>query len=199
MFIILVFPCSLMKCALFSRDTLTVAKGLLGMVLTHDGVSGKIVETEAYLHDDPASHSFNGMTKRNAQMFGSQGTAYVYFTYGMHFCFNVVTNKDGVGEAVLIRALEPMSGIKAMKKRRKKENIHELCNGPAKLVQAMGITKQHNGADLLSPSSPLQIICPKTKESFSIVKTKRIGITKGNHLFHRFYVKGNTFVSRTSR
>src|SRR3989338_1070928 len=123
----------------FKKSTLNAAQNLLGCYLIHNNCTGKIVETEAYLHNDKASHSFKGKTNRNEAMFSEAGKAYVYFTYGMHHCFNVVTNKKGVGEAVLIRALELIKGIEIMKKRRKTNNVRDLCNGPAKLVIAFGI------------------------------------------------------------
>jgi DNA-3-methyladenine glycosylase len=177
----------------FKKSTLEIARALLGCYLvnkTKEGeLIGKIVETEAYLANDPASHSFNGKTKRNSAMFGSPGKAYVYFTYGMYHCFNVVTAKEGIGEAVLIRALEPIKGIELMKKRRNQDNINELCNGPAKLVQAMGITKKHNGISLLEGSLRL---CKGDKiAKNNIAKSKRIGISKGTNLSYRFYLKDN--------
>ncbi len=194
----------------FNKSTLDIAKGLLGKYIIHQTkeglVAGKIVETEAYLIDDPASHSFNGETNRNKSMFMKAGTSYVYFTYGMYHCFNVVTNKEGVGEAVLIRALEPVEGLEVMKRNRGKKgtefsDARNLCSGPAKLVIALGITKEHDGLDLLSDDSPLRLAQrekEKTgeKESFEIVETTRIGISKGASLPHRFYIKGSAFVSR---
>lgn len=186
-----------MRQDILNQDTLSVAQSLLGMYLIHESSQGKtigkIVETEAYLFDDPAAHSFHGKTQRNAPMFEKAGTAYVYFTYGMHFCFNVVTGKEGVGEAVLIRALEPIEGIELMKQRRKQENLFNLCSGPAKLVQAMDITKEHNNLFLLE--KPLYLSEGK-KESFSIVKKPRIGISLAKSKLYRFYIKGNPFVSR---
>ena len=182
----------------FKKDTLEIAKALLGCYLVNETKQGKtigkIVETEAYLADDPASHSFNGKTKRNEAMFGPSGKAYVYFTYGMYNCFNIVTKEKGIGEAVLIRALEPLSGIELMKERRKTENLKNLCSGPAKLVQAMGISKEHNGVDLLN--GKLQICKGKSIIKGSIIKTKRIGISKGVNLPYRFYIKDSSFVSK---
>jgi len=175
----------------FEKNTIRIAKNLLGKYIKHKNMIGKIVETEAYLHDDPASHSFNGKTKRNTPMFDKPGTAYVYFTYGMYHCFNIVTNKKNIGEAVLIRALEPIKGIKQMQKNRGRDD--NLCNGPAKLVIAIGITKKHNGVDLLNKNSSIKIF--DNKENFEIVQTKRIGISKGKSLPHRFYVKNSKWVS----
>ena len=182
----------------FNRNTIQVAKEILGCYLinkTREGTTiGKIVETEAYLANDPASHSFNGKTKRNEKMFAPPGKAYIYFTYGMHHCFNVVTRPKGIGEAVLIRALEPISGIELMKKRRKTGDIHNFCNGPAKLVQALGIKKEMNGIDLTK--GVLKIISGEDISEKDIVKTKRIGISKASNLKLRFYIKDNKFVSR---
>lgn len=176
----------------FNQDTREAAKELLGKYLVNGNVVGKIVETEAYLQDDPGSHSFKGKTKRNEKMFGKPGTAYVYTIYGIHNCFNIVTKQEGVGEAVLIRALEPISGIDLMKRRRKTKDVKSLCSGPGKLVSAMGISKKHNGIDLIK--GKLRVIGKKS--SHEIVETKRIGLTNGKDLDYRFYIKGNDFVSR---
>jgi DNA-3-methyladenine glycosylase len=131
--------------SLLLDDSLKSAKSLLGYKLVHqtsDGLtSGIIVETEAYHQDDPASHTYRGQTARNAVMFGPPGYAYIYFTYGMHYCFNVVTGPKGSGQAVLIRALEPTDGIELMRRRRGMNAELQLTNGPAKLVQAMAISK----------------------------------------------------------
>ena len=192
-------PLRILSHSFFERRTLAVAQALLGCYLVHDTPSGrivgKIVETEAYLHDDPASHSFRGETKRNQSMFSKAGTSYVYFTYGMYHCFNVVTNKEGVGEAVLVRALEPIEGIAHMQKKRDVAVVSKLCNGPAKLVIALGIGREHNGIDLLSPQSNLKLMQGKNKPS-EIIATKRICISTGTELPHRFYLKGSEFVSR---
>jgi len=182
---------------LFECSTEEVAEKLLGMNLVHETPEGKtvgkIVEVEAYLFDDPASHSFRGKTKRNEAMFENAGIAYVYFIYGNYFCFNVVTNKAGVGEAVLIRALEPIEGKELMRKRRNKSDDMELCSGPAKLVQAFGITREHNKADLLSGKLRLE---ESTKENFTIVRKKRVGLSQGKSKLLRFYIKNNKFISR---
>ncbi len=167
----------------FNKPTIEVAKALLGCYLIHGKCVGKIVETEAYLENDPASHSFKGKTSRNKAMFGEAGRAYIYFTYGMHYCFNVVTNKKGIGEAVLIRAVEPLKGIGIMKKRRGVKDVKKLCNGPAKLVQAFNIKKEQNSAFILRGKLRIEKgVLPK-----KIVQTKRIGISKGAKLPHRFY------------
>ena len=133
---------------MLAGDAPDVAPALLNKLLVHGDCIGRIVEVEAYREDDPASHTFRGRTARNAVMFGPAGHMYVYFTYGMHFCANVVTGPDGVGSAVLLRAVEPLAGIELMSARR--GGSPRLADGPAKLCQAFGIGRDHNGADLLS-------------------------------------------------
>lgn len=185
-----------MNRAFFERPSETVAEELLGCVLVHETPDGKckgiIVETEAYHENDPASHCYTGRTERNRAMFGPPGRAYIYFTYGMHHCFNIVTGPDGRGEAVLVRALEPADGIGLMRKRRGKEDIRELCSGPAKLVQAMGITKAQYGQDLTEGSLRVEEGMPDG----SIIKRPRIGIRKAAEEKLRFYIQGNRFVSK---
>lgn len=181
----------------FERPTLEIASRLLGCCLIHEAEEGttvgRIVETEAYLWNDPASHSFIGKTPRNSVMFDEAGKAYVYFIYGNHYCVNLVTNKKGVAEAVLIRALEPICGIELMKKRRGLDDVRQLCNGPGKLTQAMKITNEQNGSDLVNGKLRIEYC---EKEKFNIVCTTRIGIVKGAELPHRFFISGNRFVSR---
>ncbi|AYQ33552.1 DNA-3-methyladenine glycosylase [Runella sp. SP2] len=198
-------------------DTLTLAQRLLGCTLVHqsqDGTTaGIIVETEAYLTGDPACHAYRRKTKRNAAMFGPAGTVYVYQIYGMHYCVNIASSDEGVGEAVLIRALEPTEGMELMEERRSDGvssaegrmsnekpirqpalSLRHLCNGPAKLVKAMGISiEEHNGTSLLTGNLK---IYPSVLEEFEMVTTTRIGITQGADLPYRFYVTGNRFVSR---
>ncbi|AGL01170.1 DNA-3-methyladenine glycosylase [Desulfoscipio gibsoniae] len=180
----------------YDRDTVTVARELLGCILVHrtpEGTTaGKIVETEAYLQGDPACHAARRMTPRNSVMFGPPGYAYVYFTYGMHYCFNVVSASEGVGEAVLVRALEPLVGIPLMQGRRGRQNTRELCSGPAKLTQAMGIAREHNRRDLTMGDL---YICPGDADA-PIVTTTRIGIKEGAELPLRFYLQNNGYVSR---
>jgi DNA-3-methyladenine glycosylase len=183
----------------FNRSTIEIAKALLGIYLIHETDKerfvGKIVETEAYLKDDPACHASRGMTERNKTMFEKAGTAYVYFTYGMHHCFNVVTNNKGIGEAALIRAIEPIEGINLMKKNRKTNDIYNLCSGPAKLTQAFQISRKEDGVDLLNENSKLRLIMPSEKEKIEIVAAKRIGISQAKDKLYRFYVKGSRFVT----
>jgi DNA-3-methyladenine glycosylase len=178
----------------FNQNTLKIAKNLLGNFLiskTPQGTTiGRIIETEAYLKNDPASHAFKGKTQRNSPMFDKPGTIYVYFTYGMHFCFNIVTEKQGIAEAVLIRALEPISGTKLMQKRRKLKDISDvryLCNGPAKLVEAMGISPKLNGRSIFS--GPISICVPNKQTPFHVLQTPRIGISKGKRLPYRFVLR----------
>ncbi len=184
----------------YTRDTLTVAQELLGKRLVRYSpggeLIGRIVEVEAYGgSDDPGSHAYRGMTPRNRLMFGKGGFAYVYFTYGKYHCFNVVTEREDVPGAVLIRASEPLEGIETMKKNRKTRNVINLTNGPGKLTEAMNITGKQNGLDL-TRSKRLFICKPKKKEKFEVVSTKRIGIRVGVDKPWRFYIKDNRFVSR---
>ena len=184
---------------LLDLDTLTIAKQLLGYTLVHESeegiTAGIIVETEGYLQDDPACHAYRKKSERNAPMFGFAGTVYVYQIYGMHFCVNISTNEKDIGEAVLIRALEPMDGIELMKERRKTDSIKNLCSGPGKLVQAMGIYKGMNHWHILN--NDLKIIPPPIEiPENEIITTTRIGITQGANLPYRFYLKDNKFVSK---
>jgi DNA-3-methyladenine glycosylase len=196
-------PFSKLPRAFYLRSTLTVASDLLGRYLvkrTRTGrLVGKIVEVEAYLGAlDPASHSYNGKTPRNEVMFDRGGHLYVYFTYGMHFCSNVVTGEEGTGHAVLLRAVEPLEGIDAMRKSRGLRNSGKpeslLTNGPAKLCQAFSIGRKENGLDLLGETIFLAKgePCPPS----SIVRSRRIGIRKAVEHRWRFFEKGNPFVSR---
>jgi DNA-3-methyladenine glycosylase len=176
-------------------DAEHAAKELLSYVLVHQTpqgrIAGRIVETEAYNQDDPASHTFRGQTKRNQPMFEEAGTIYIYFTYGMHYCMNIVAGPVGRGEAVLIRALEPMEGIEEMRANRGYRPDHELTNGPAKLVQALGISPALNGRRLgselcLEPAAP----------PGAIIETTRVGIKQAVDTKWRFYIVGNPFVSK---
>jgi len=184
----------------FLRPTAIVARDLLGRVLVHESsegaAAGVVVETEAYLRADPASHSFRGPTSRNASMFGPPGRAYVYLVYGVHHCFNVVTAPAGIGGAVLVRALEPIEGLDLIRLRRGDVRDRDLCNGPGKLVQALGIGREHDGVDLsrgpilLLERKPLQFARAR------LARGVRVGITSGTDLPLRFYLRESLFVSR---
>ncbi|HVN49122.1 MAG TPA: DNA-3-methyladenine glycosylase [Bacteroidota bacterium] len=189
----------------FLQPTLKVAHDLLGKhifrLLDNKLLIGTIVETEAYCHNDPASHSFRGKTERNKIMFHEGGYLYVYFTYGMHFCANIVTGKEGIGEAVLIRAVEPIAGIEVMMKNRfpKQKGIDRrsfinLTNGPAKFCQAFGIARNENGLDLLD--SEIRITEGDVVPSHHIKHSSRIGIQHGKEKLWRFFIAGNPWVSR---
>jgi DNA-3-methyladenine glycosylase len=181
----------------YDRPTLKVARELLGkyLVVNMKGklISGKIVETEAYIgYKDPASHAYRGMTPRNEMMFGDPGYAYVYFTYGMHYCLNLVTEKKGYPAAVLIRALEPVQGIKIMQARRKRKELTDLASGPAKLCQALGVDLKFNGKDMCSDSIWVEDRGEVVK---SISSSSRIGIKEKDKKNWRFMIKNNEFVS----
>jgi DNA-3-methyladenine glycosylase len=182
----------------YDRPTLKVAKELLGkyLVVKKGGhlISGKIVETEGYDgFKDPASHAYSGMTPRNQTMFGAPGYAYVYLTYGMHHCLNLVTQKKGYPAAVLIRALEPVDGIELMKRRRARRKLRDLTSGPAKLCQALGVDRRLNGADLLSD---IIFVEDRGEVPGRITRSGRIGVNEGTEKKWRFYLKSNEFVSR---
>jgi DNA-3-methyladenine glycosylase len=184
----------------YERDTVRVAKELLGKVLVRRlgaaELEGIIVEVEAYRgYDDPASHAYRGPTRRNQVMFGEPGHAYVYFTYGMHYCLNVTTEPAGQPGAVLIRAAQPVNGIERMKKKRSTEQIKDLTNGPAKLTQAFAVTRALNGHDL-TLGTKLFITETDNPEPPEIVSRRRIGIRAGLDRPWRFLIKGNPFVSR---
>jgi DNA-3-methyladenine glycosylase len=181
----------------YTRPTVALAKALLGKHLVYGDLRGKIVETEAYLYrGDPACHAARGPTPRNAPMFGPPGRTYVYFIYGAYYCLNVTSGKVGEGEAVLIRAVEPVRGIEIMQKRRNTEKIKNLCSGPGKLTQAFGITKEHNDLSLID--GKLRIYDGDSCKESEIISTTRIGLSagKGEDLELRFYVAGSGFVSR---
>lgn len=187
--------------AWYDRDTLSVARALLGCVLVHqraDGprLAGRIVETEAYHQDgDLAAHSYGGRTARNAVMFGRPGFLYVYFIYGMHYCLNVVTEAEGVGCAVLIRGLEPLEGEAEMQRLRgPKIARKQWTNGPAKLCRALGIDRAHNGCDLTG--SQVFVCAGAPVADDAVVTTTRIGISKSVDLPWRFYLRDNPWVSR---
>lgn len=174
------------------------AKRLLGTILERelDGkvVRVKIVETEGYDQTDAASHSYRGRTPRTDIMFGPAGFLYVYFTYGMHYCCNVVTGRDGEGSAVLIRAVEPLEGEDVLASRRHGKTGLDMTNGPAKLCQALDITKNLNGHNLMRP--PLRLIMHPEVPHNQIMTTPRIGISQAKDVPWRFFIKGNSYVSR---
>ena len=169
----------------FARDALVVAPELLGKVLVHGPCAGRIVEVEAYRSDEPAAHSFRGKTPRTAVMFGRAGHLYVYFTYGMHHCANVVTGRTGDGQAVLLRAVSPLDGIDVMVERR--HGRRRLADGPGKLCEAFGIDLRHTGADVCAPGD-VRVVDDGTAPPDVVVTTPRIGITKAVDLPWRFLV-----------
>lgn len=183
----------------YTRDTLQVAEDLLGKLLVRESgrsqMIGKIVEVEAYKgSEDPASHAYRGITRRNAPMFAESGHAYIYFTYGNHYCLNVTTERSGTPGAVLIRALEPMVGLQRMRKLRPTVSDLELTNGPGKLTKALGIDMALNNLDM-TKRGPL-FITDAVSEGFEIKYTPRVGITRGSDRLWRVYVSDNSFVSR---
>lgn len=179
----------------FTRDAVTVARALIGATLLVDGVGGTVVETEAYDATDPASHSFRGRTARNASMFGPVGCAYVYRSYGIHWCVNFVCDEAGSGSAVLIRALEPRSGVETMATRRGIRDPRRLCSGPGRLCQALGIDKRHDGLPLDRP--PFALVPSETEST--VTAGVRIGITQGADTPWRFCLAGSPFLSRPAR
>jgi DNA-3-methyladenine glycosylase len=183
---------------LLDAPAVHVAARLLGCELERESggqtVRVRIVETEAYDQTDAASHSYKGRTPRTDVMFGPSGYAYVYFTYGMHYCMNVVCGPAGVGAAVLIRAVEPLSGENLLQQNRAGKSGVELTNGPAKLCQALAVDKTMNGHDLRT--KPLKLIPRPALPQTDIVQTTRIGITQARDVPWRFYVRDNPYVSR---
>jgi DNA-3-methyladenine glycosylase len=184
----------------YARPSTVVARELLGRVFVRTSrggrrVSARIVETEAYEQTDPASHSFRGPTPRNGVMFGPAGHLYVYFTYGMHFCMNVVTDREGWGSAVLLRAAEPLEGVGMMRRRRRATDVRLLCSGPARFTQAFGIDRRLDGADLVDGAS-LRIERGQPVSESRIVVGPRVGIRTGVEQPWRFRVADDPFVSR---
>ena len=184
----------------FARDTERVARDLLGCILESRvrGVvtAGRIVEVEAYVGPhDPAGHGYrNRRTPRNDRLFGPPGIAYVYFTYGMHWCANAVTERDGYPSAVLFRALEPLVGLEAMRRRRGRPDARDLCSGPAKLCQALGITGTLNGENLRT--GRVRVLCGRRARAGRIVRGPRIGITRAVDWPLRFYLRDSDWVSK---
>ena len=183
----------------YARDVVSVAPQLLNKLLVvGDGRAGRIVEVEAYRGaDDPAAHTFRGKTARNATMFGPGGHLYVYFTYGMHFCCNAVCGEVGDGAGVLIRALEPVAGIERMREARPRARRDaDLCNGPGKLAQALGIDRRHDGADLVEADQGIAILDDGTAPPRKPVATPRIGIRHAAELPWRWHVPAHPHVSK---
>ena len=176
----------------FARSVHEVAPGLIGVTLLVDGVGGRIVEAEAYDHEDPAAHGYRGRTERNASMFGPPGHAYVYRSYGVHWCLNFVCEEEWVASAVLIRALEPTEGLDEMRARRGLDDVRVLCSGPGRLCQALGVTREHDGVPL--DERPFELL-PRREEP-QIVAGPRIGITQATDRPWRYGEAGSRFLSR---
>jgi DNA-3-methyladenine glycosylase len=184
----------------YARSALRVAPELLGRVLVRrlaDGtrLAARLVETEAYLPDDPASHAFRGPTRRNEVMFGPPGRLYVYFTYGNHWMMNAVTGRVGEGTAVLLRAAEPLRGLEVMAGYRGRDHPRDLCSGPGKLAKAFGITGAQNGDDLVA-GSDVYVLEGRPVARSHVSRTTRVGVTLGAERRWRFIVTGDPFVSR---
>jgi DNA-3-methyladenine glycosylase len=179
----------------FARSVHDVAPDLIGVTLLVDGAGGRIVEVEAYDHEDPASHGFRGRTERNASMFGPPGRAYVYRSYGIHWCLNLVCEAEGVANAVLLRALEPTHGLEEMRARRGLQDERLLCSGPGRLCQALGVTREHDGLPLDAP--PFELL--ERDGRAEVVSGPRIGITRAAELPWRYAEAGSRFLSRPLR
>jgi DNA-3-methyladenine glycosylase len=180
---------------LLAGDLHDVARGILGWTFLHDGVGGRIVEVEAYSPDEPASHAFRGRTARNGSMFGAPGTLYVYRSYGLHWCVNVACEPEGVGAAVLLRALEPTHGLEAMRARRGPVPDRALCAGPGRLAQALAITRDEDGAFVAA--SPFALEPPE--RAVEVARTARVGISRAVELPWRYVVTGSPWLSRGPR
>ena len=179
----------------FARSVHEVAPDLIGVSLFVDGVGGTIVEVEAYDHEDPASHGYRGRTRRNASMFGPPGYAYVYRSYGIHWCLNLVSGREGVPEAVLVRALEPTAGLDLQQRRRGLTDRRTLCSGPGKLCQALAVTGHHNGMPL--DEAPFRL---EARDAVPEILTgPRVGITQATELSWRYGLAGSRFLSRPFR
>ena len=179
----------------YDRSVHEVARELVGCTLAVNGTAGVIVETEAYDAGDPACHAYVGLTERTRVLFGPPGRAYVYLSYGIHSLLNAVAEPEGQAAAVLIRALEPTESIELMRERRGVEDVSQLCSGPGKLTQALGVGLDLNGADLTAP--PFEVLPPAAEwDAIEVVTSTRIGITKAAELPWRYCAGGNRFVSR---
>ena len=182
----------MLRRSFFARSVHEVAPDLIGVTLLVDGVGGRIVEVEAYDQEDPASHGYRGKTARNESMFGPPGHAYVYRSYGIHWCLNLVCGGVGVPEAALVRALEPTVGIDIQRRRRGVEDVRALCSGPGKLCEALAITREHDGLAL--DRKPFRL--DDRREPPEIVTGPRIGITRATELSWRYLEAGSPYVSR---
>jgi DNA-3-methyladenine glycosylase len=182
----------LLRPSFFARTVHEVAPDLIGVTLLVDGVGGRIVEVEAYDQEDPASHGYRGRTPRNESMFGPPGHAYVYRSYGIHWCLNLVCAGEGVPEAALIRALEPTAGLDRQRLRRGTDDLRALSSGPGKLCQALGITREHDGLPLDRPPFRLR----DRKDVPEIVTAPRIGLTRATEISWRYLEANNPYVSR---
>jgi len=179
----------------FNAPAELVARQLIGVTVLVNGVGGRIVETEAYDREDPASHAYSGPTPRNFAMFGPPAHAYVYRSYGIHWCLNFVCMEEGHGAGVLIRAIEPLAGLDIMRARRDAEDVRLLCSGPGKLCQALNVTHDFNGTSLAAPPFELQAAPP----GLEVITGPRIGISKAMDVPWRFGLAGSRFVSRPFR
>ena len=188
-------PPALARAIDFTANAVEVAERLIGFTLLLDGVGGIVVETEAYDREDPASHSFGGPTPRTASMFGPPGHAYVYRSYGIHWCLNAVCREAGHGAGVLIRALEPTHGLPAMRERRGTDDTRLLCAGPGRLCQALGVTRALDGLPLDAP--PFRLLAPAAPAT--VLRGPRIGLTKAADVPWRFGLAGSRFLSRPFR
>ena len=179
----------------YARSVHDVARDLIGCIVRHGDTAGRIVETESYHHSEPACHAFVGLTDRTRTLFGAPGNAYVYRSYGIHALLNAVCEEEGSGAAVLIRALEPIAGIERMRERRRASRLEDLCSGPGKLTQALGIGLELNGTPLYA--GPIRVLRPPAgARRPAIVRGERIGITKAADLPWRFCDAGSRHVSR---
>ncbi len=179
----------------FARSVHAVAPDLIGALFLFNGVGGRIVEVEAYHHTDPAAHSFRGRTERNAVMFGPPGFAYVYRSYGIHWCVNFVCEREGSASAVLIRAIEPLEGLATMRRRRGVRDLRLLCAGPGRVCEALGISRAHNGLPLDAPPFELR----RRPGKVAIAVGPRVGITKAVDHPWRYGLEGSPFLSKPFR
>jgi DNA-3-methyladenine glycosylase len=184
-----------LRAEFFARSVHEVAPELVGATLLVDGVGGPIVEVEAYDREDPASHGYRGETRRNRSMFGPPGHAYVYRSYGIHWCLNLVCEEEGSAAAVLIRALEPLHGLDRMRARRGLDDERLLCAGPGRLCEALGVTGEHDGMALDRP--PFALRQPESKGA--VVRGPRVGISQAADLPWRYGLAGSRFLSRALR